>query len=267
MSLIAKLAIAADKSTTLLAASGKKKTKIPVTEVVDSASGVDTGALMDAAQVDPATVHAVSSSAGSASGELVDTVNVNVDDAALQAVQQTAGDWFGSIGHWFGQIDWVNPSWDTFIVIFFLVSSLLYGVSLGRDRIIVILVSIYMALAAIYTMPEFVLNITVNGQYAFQVGAFIAIFVALFFILSRSALMRTIGLKASNGRWYQTLIFSFLHVGVLLAITLSFLPEQMIIDNAPLTHTLFTHEWALFLWIIGPIVAMIVFGSREKADE
>ena len=41
-------------------------------------------------------------------------------------------------------INWAAPSWDLFIILFFIVAAFLYGLSLGRNRVIVILVSIYM---------------------------------------------------------------------------------------------------------------------------
>ena len=137
-----------------------------------------------------------------------------------------------------------NPSWDVFIVLFFVVASLLYGLSLGRDRIIIILVSIYMALAVVQALPDFVLKITLNQQVAFQITAFISIFLVLFFLTSRSALMRTLGHNASDGGgWIQTMIFSLLHVGLLICITMSFLPNDLLNKFAPLTKQIFTGEW------------------------
>ena len=50
-------------------------------------------------------------------------------------------------------INWSNPSWDLMIALVFIVGSFLYGFSLGRDRLIVIMVSIYMALALISNAP------------------------------------------------------------------------------------------------------------------
>src|SRR5687767_4847400 len=98
--------------------------------------------------------------------------------------------------HWLQAVNWASPSWDLFIVLFFLVTVFLYGMSLGRDRIIVILVSIYMALAVVSNAPILgKLDATVNlGQFfAFRVTTFLGIFVLLFFLLSRSALLKTFG--------------------------------------------------------------------------
>ncbi len=197
-----------------------------------------------------------------------DTVPVvEIDGQPLNAVTESATEQVKQWGWDIQHLDWANPSWDVFIFLFFIVSSLLYGISLGRDRIIIIMVSMYMSLALIKVMPDFVLNIMVNGQYAYQIGTFVTLFVVLFFLLSRSALSRTLGLNARDGAWYQTLIFSILHVGLLLSITLSFLPPEMLEKFAPVTRELFTQKWSQFFWIAAPIVAMILLGGRSRDDD
>lgn len=163
-------------------------------------------------------------------------------------------------------LDLQNPSWDLFIGLFFVIGALLYGFSLGRDRIIVIMVSIFMALAVVQTMPQFVVDIAFNGQSAVQVTTFISLFIVLFFLISRSALLRTLGAGLSNGKWYQTIVFSVLHVGLLISITMSFLPQDILTKFTPQTQQLFTGEWPRFLWIIAPILAMILFGGKDEDD-
>lgn len=169
-------------------------------------------------------------------------------------------------GGFLKNVDFQNPSWDLFIGLFFVIGALLYGFSLGRDRIIVIMVSIFMALAIVQAMPRFVVDIAFNGQSAFQVTTFISLFVILFFLISRSALLRTLGAGLSNGTWYQTVVFSVLHVGLLISITMSFLPENLLMKFTPQTQQIFTGEWPRFAWIVAPILAMIIFGGKSDED-
>src|SRR5512143_4108673 len=73
-------------------------------------------------------------------------------------------------------INWAAPTWDLFIVLFFVVTVFLYGLSLGRDRIIVILVSIYMALAVVSNAPYIgSLRTTDNSDqyFAFRLAIFV----------------------------------------------------------------------------------------------
>lgn len=160
-------------------------------------------------------------------------------------------------------IDMANPSWDLFLVGFFLVGSLLYGLSLGKDRIIAILMSIYMALAVVDKLPDFVVNINVNEGYAFQITTFIAVFVAMFFLLSRTAIARALP-PSNRGGIIQTIVLSFLHVGLIISVALSFMPQQFLDRFSETTQKIFTGEWAAFIWIIAPIIAMIVFGRGQK---
>lgn len=160
-------------------------------------------------------------------------------------------------------IDWQNPSWDLFLAAFFVVGALLYGISLGKDKIIAILVSIYMALAVVNALPDFVLNIKVNDNFTLQVTAFVSVFVVLFFLLSRSAILNSLD-TSSQGKWWQVLIFSFLHVGLLVSVTLSFMPTPFVLKFSELTRFIFTNEWTNFGWIIAPIMAMIFFGRRGE---
>ena len=81
-------------------------------------------------------------------------------------------------------INWATPSWDLFIILFFVVAAFLYGLSLGRDRVIVILVSLYMALAIVNTAPylnSFTAEISYNNASIFNVTIFVGIFIILFF--------------------------------------------------------------------------------------
>lgn len=158
-------------------------------------------------------------------------------------------------------LDFSNPSWDLFILIFFVVASLLYGLSLGRDRIVVVLVSIYMALAVVQNAPflkQFTATVTVNQSFAFRVTIFLGLFLLLFFLLSHSGLVKMFGSSSKQGRWWQVVLFSFLHVGLLLSVTLSFLPLDAREALAPITRTIFVGDMARFIWIIAPIFVMIL---------
>jgi len=158
-------------------------------------------------------------------------------------------------------VNWAQPSWDLFIVLFFIIAGLLYGLSLGRDRVIVILVSIYMALAVVNTAPfigNFNADIGLSNVFVFRISAFVAIFIALFLLLARSALLQTIASSDSRGTWWQVMVFSFLHVGLLISIVLSFLPASAADHLAAATKSFFVSANARFIWIISPIVAMIL---------
>ena len=169
----------------------------------------------------------------------------------------------------FSSINWAQPSWDLFIILFFIVGALLYGFSLGRDRVIVILISVYMALAVVNTAPyigSIATQVGLDKLFAFRISTFVGVFVILFFLMSRSALLATVASSDNRGTWWQVLLFSFLHIGLLISITLSFLPAQAVQHLAPFTRTIFVQDNAKFIWIVAPILAMMLVkgGATEK---
>ncbi|MDD5251509.1 MAG: hypothetical protein PHT12_02645 [Patescibacteria group bacterium] len=168
-----------------------------------------------------------------------------------------------NLANWVSAINWAAPTWDLFIVLFFIVTVFLYGMSLGRDRIVVILVSIYMALAVVSNAP-YIGSLRNGGeQYAaFRIAIFVGIFITLFFLLSRSALLRNIG-NLANGSWFQVLAFSIMHVGLLVSITLSLLPPEALGSLAPATRTIFVSDNGRFFWIVAPIISMAMLKGGE----
>ncbi|MBU0598361.1 hypothetical protein KKF61_05250 [Patescibacteria group bacterium] len=171
-------------------------------------------------------------------------------------------------------VDWTRPTWDLFIVLFFIVAAFLYGLSLGRDRIIIILVSIYMSLAIVEHAPivnnegfQNMINNIAGQFFVFQISAFLVLFVVFFFIITRSALVKTIASSDLPGPWWQVLLYSILHVGLIVSIVLSYIPKESVEGVlAPLTQRVFTTDFAQNVWIIGPLLAMFIFkgGASQK---
>lgn len=167
------------------------------------------------------------------------------------------------MGEFMSALDPSVPSWDLFLLAFFVIGVLLYGLSLGRDRILVIMISIYMGLAIVTNAPyleRFTASVSVNAL-ALHIGTFLGVFVLLFFLLSRNALVRSFDLGDSAGIG-QTLLFSILHVGLLASVTLSFLPREALAHFSGATQAFFLSDPARFAWLVAPIGAMMVFGRK-----
>lgn len=159
----------------------------------------------------------------------------------------------------FQSIDWASPTWDVFILLFFVIAAFIYGMSMGRDRILVIVVSIYMALAIVQYAPFLQQEyfVTLGNGYVVQVTSFLSLFIVLFFVFSRSALLKTLA-GSNSGKWWQVLLFSFLHVGLLISVALSFLPQEALNHLSPMTRDIFAQEYARFGWVIAPVLLMSV---------
>ncbi len=172
-----------------------------------------------------------------------------------------------AILNYFMTLNWSAPTWDLFILLFFVVGALLYGLSLGRDRVIIILVGMYMALAVVSNTPVLTsinLSLHVNDNYVLKLTFFLGIFVVLFFMLSRSALLKTIGGSNAPGSWWQTIVFSILQVGLLISITLNFLPLNMTAGLTEITKQIFMSDYGRSAWMVLPILFMIVAPKPKR---
>lgn len=164
-------------------------------------------------------------------------------------------------------INWTQPSWDLFIVLFFVVAAFLYGLSLGRDRIVAILVSMYMALAISTNAPyltSFTATISINNGSILKVTVFLGMFLVLFFLLSRSALMNTIASADAQGRWWHAIVFSFFHVGLMLSITLGYMPTDVVKHISEGMRNLFISDEAKFFWLVAPVVMMALVQKESS---
>jgi hypothetical protein len=171
---------------------------------------------------------------------------------------------------YFQTLSWSAPTWDLFILLFFLIGALLYGLSLGRDRVIIILVSVYMALAVVSNTPVLskinLLTLNLNDNSVLKITVFLGLFVVLFFLLSRSALLRTIGSSTAPGSWWQTILFSILQVGLLISITLSFLPKDITQGLSDGTKQVFMSDYGRSAWMTMPIFLMVIAPKPKKSE-
>lgn len=167
------------------------------------------------------------------------------------------------------RLSFANPTWDLFVLVFFVVAALIYGFSLGRDRIIMIMVALYMALVAVTNLPvipQFGARIALDNGFAIRVGTFVGLFVILFFMLTRSALSHALSGNGALGPWWHVLFLSFVQVGMLISVVMSFLPVGWLEKLAPFTRTIFVSPWGKFLWVLMPIFGLLLIGLYNERN-
>ncbi|MFA6322647.1 MAG: hypothetical protein WCX71_04190 [Candidatus Buchananbacteria bacterium] len=195
--------------------------------------------------------------------DVVNVVKVQANSGAQQAAFNGKDLWFSFLG-----IDWSVPTWDIIILCFVIISVLIYSFTLGRDRIVALLISTYLSLAIATNLPymdELTAWINNSVHFSYQISAFLIVFAILFIFLSRSSLLQN--LSSLAGTWWQTIMFSLLQVGLLVSIILSFLPNNAISRLSDFTQVVFISDLGKFCWIVLPIVALVFFrGHRSKFD-
>ncbi len=75
--------------------------------------------------------------------------------------------------------------------------------------------------------------------------------------------MGTIAASDSLGKWWQVILFSFLHVGLLISVALSYLPPEAGERLAPFTRDVFISDPGKFFWIVAPVFAMMISKNKE----
>ena len=153
--------------------------------------------------------------------------------------------------------NWHSPSWDLFILLFWLVASVLFAIAAGRGRMLTILVSTYMAQLLVLQAPFFSKiageHFNIAGSTLAQLAAFVVLFLIFFIFLGRYAFKSSI-----DGRQIISLpfflIFTILQVGLLINIVISYLPDQVKNSFSPLIQFLFLHPNAGFIWLLIPVI-------------
>lgn len=164
--------------------------------------------------------------------------------------------------------------WDLFIILIFLIAVLLYGLFLGRNRIVILFLSSYFSWSIIKSVPwESLgvikwLSINQKPSSSFLVLAFIGLILVLYFLIPRSVLSSVLRIrKRGDAYWWQLLLLAVVQVGFLVMAVFSFLPYKAIGDLAPLIKKVFIGEESQFVWVLLPILILILTKRKKLPDK
>lgn len=144
------------------------------------------------------------------------------------------------------------------------VTSVLYGVFAGRDRVVHVLISLYLALAIVTNVP--ILGYIHQWFHAIpnatvQLVWFLGMFLTIFFVLWRSKILR--GMAKERGRWWEACLFSLLQATLTLTIVCLLLPGDTTNLLPPLLKNLFLTDIGRSLWLLAPFVALVALGGEN----
>ena len=159
--------------------------------------------------------------------------------------------------------NWHSPSWDLFILAFWLVASVLFAFSSGRGRMLLILVSTFMAQLIVIQAPFFTnfaaQRLNIGMATLAQLAAFVILFLIFFIFLGRYAFKSSVDGRGIVSLPF-TLVFALLQVGLLINIIISYIPDYIQNSFSPLIQFLFLSPNAGFVWLLLPVVFLIVVG-------
>lgn len=156
-----------------------------------------------------------------------------------------------------------NPSWDLFVLVTFAVVICAYLFRFGKDRAFLILISTYISFALIEKLPliEKVAGVSLKNTPTDKALIFLAGIFAVYFILSRSA-FTSVSRIVSKKSWFPTLVLSFLQVGLIISLIISFLSPAEVKDLSAFLRYFFATDSAQFFWLVAPFAA--IFLLKEK---
>lgn len=165
-----------------------------------------------------------------------------------------------------GQVSWSVPTWDLFILIFFAAFVVLFGLTLGRSRILTCLLSTYIGWAVVSNLPylteETSQKFSLGPVFVLKLIVFGAVLVLSFFFLARAGILSEEG---GVSHLSHIFLFSVFQAGLLLSIVLSFIPPTTADSLAGITRTFFVSDIARFLWILAPIAGMFLI--KKESDQ
>ncbi|MEK7184187.1 MAG: hypothetical protein AAB701_01570 [Patescibacteria group bacterium] len=166
----------------------------------------------------------------------------------------------------------MTPSWNLFFIVFFIVG-IAYGMMLQRERTVVTLVSIYVALVLtnlltgpigqFFTGERTINSFFVSSQvtpFTIQAAIFVTILVLM---ITKSGLS-----GGGDGRGLlspvEVFLYSFLNTALIVTTIMSFMPEEAraaMISQSTMAAFLASHQtW----WVILPVVCLIFFGWNRN---
>jgi hypothetical protein len=164
--------------------------------------------------------------------------------------------------------------WDLFIILIFLIAVLVYGFFLGRNRMIVLLLSSYFSLAIIQVLPWSRLaslrwlGIGEEPSASLKILIFLGAILLFYFLIPRSVLSSTLRIrKRGSASWLQLFILSIAQVGLLIMVILSFLPTEAVVNLGSWIKKIFIGPAAQFVWITFPILAMVLMRRKRKVED
>ncbi len=159
------------------------------------------------------------------------------------------------------QVNITAPTWDTFLLFAFVGGTVIYSFFVNRERLAIVLLSVYSALAVVLTTPLIVNAFSVMNSddfFKYRLGAFLGGFLLLYILYSHN-----LSLRAEIGNsWWQAILLSVLQVGLLMSSILYFIPKQYF--TSVMAELFFTGDIARSLWLLAPICAMIIIRPKKS---
>jgi hypothetical protein len=140
----------------------------------------------------------------------------------------------------------------------------LYGMSIGKTRALLSLLSVYVALTLTNLFPFFTQVTDAAPEnfepYLLKAGLFLLLFVGVFVLLHKSSLKR---LGMGELAMWKVFVISAIQIGFIGAVIASFIPEQTAMEKLPFIYPFIGSNLALFMWSIISLAILPLMKHRR----
>ncbi|TSC52937.1 MAG: Uncharacterized protein LiPW39_502 [Parcubacteria group bacterium LiPW_39] len=161
---------------------------------------------------------------------------------------------------WAGSSAWI-------MLLIFLAVAFVYGLSMGRSRLVVVTLGTYFSYILTRAIPwqELAfLGVKQAPSSTSQIFIFLALILGFYFLIPHSALRSVIKVQGRRrSAWWHALILSVLQIGLILQMVISFLPNKVVTGLSPLAQLVFSGQLAQFCWLLLPILAIMFLRTRQ----
>lgn len=165
----------------------------------------------------------------------------------------------------FANLGFTGLGWQFLIPIVLALVIFVYGVSLGRNRLLGLLLSTYLALIMVRTIPWSLFRIE-DPSFGLQIVVLLAMVFFLFIFLPGSVLGNGLGItyKKIKTSWVWLFIFAILQLGLFFSVILSFLPDENLTKTPDFVKKFFVSPESQFIWLALPLLIMILYRKKKK---
>ncbi len=152
-----------------------------------------------------------------------------------------------------------NLAGDLSLLLIFVGLSIAFGFIFGRWKLVNILINVYITVAFISILPKELI--------AFSPYAKVAIFLAFLTFLSLvdARLFDVHITSAGTDFFWRLLVMSILVTGLLVSVTLAFLPKATALSYISVTaYSYFASPFALIFWMTIPLILLLFINNRLK---
>jgi len=163
------------------------------------------------------------------------------------------------------KIGLANSAWQILIPILLALAIFVYSVSLGRNRILALLLSTYVALAVVKAIPWPMFRLD-NPSVGLKIVVMLAIIFFIFIFMPNSALGDTLGLgyKKVRTALMWLFVFALLQLGLFASIILSFLPTDNLTKVPDMVKQVFVRPEAAFIWLVLPMLVIMLYRKKKS---